>query len=445
MKRWGTGLIALCLLLGGCGGPEAGQQPSGRSAAGAGAGAGAQAERPEEPPAAASQREVPAQVYDADDVDPRAVQALNGFAFDLFRDVSARERGNANVFLSPVSAAFALSMTMNGAEGETLDGMLRALRTDGLTVEDVNRSHRALADVLLHSGDGVRLDLANSLWTDESKEFLAPFLDANRTYYDAEAASVDLQSDAAVERINGWVNERTEGKIEKLLDEPLSDNAILLLMNAIYFDAVWASPFPEDSTAPHPFRAEDGTVADASMMFRNGKLPYLDAEGFQAVRLPYWGGELSMLVFVPDEGSTVANVVDRLSPEAWTKWMGSFEEASGRLGLPKFRIEYETSLNESLKALGMELAFDPDRADFDAMIDLPENVYISEVKQKTFVDVAERGTVAAAVTGVTMETASAPSKTFDLVVDRPFLFAIHDSRTDSILFLGTVHAPASGS
>lgn len=381
--------------------------------------------------------------YKPADVDQRVMKGHNALGFKLFQDALEGEPGN--VFLSPVSAALALSMTMNGASGETLDGMQQALGMKGLTLEDVNRSHRALSDVLAHSGEAVRIDIANSLWMDEGFDFLAPFLDANKIYYGAEASAADLQSDDAVGRINGWVNERTNGKIDSLLDGPLSADAILLLLNAIYFDAAWASPFSEERTTDHPFQRNGGSVIDAPTMFRDGKLMYRDGEGYQAVRIPYQGGSLSMLVFVPDDRESLATFASKLSPEFWSGEMKRFEPASGRLGLPKFRIEYETSLNESLQALGMKLAFDPERADFSAMSGnaLETGVHIAEVKQKTYVDVAEQGTVAAAVTGVIMETASAPALTFDLVVDRPFFFAIHDARTDSILFLGAVNDPTA--
>lgn len=382
--------------------------------------------------------------YKPADVDARVVQGHNGFAFELLRDAVRREDGN--VFLSPSSAALALAMTMNGAAGETLDGMRRALQWEDLEPEDINRSHRALADVLAHSGEAVRIDIANSLWKDEGFSFLPSFLDTNKTYYDAEIADVDLQSEDAVSRINGWVNERTEGKIDSLIDGPQLEDAMLLLLNAIYFDAAWASPFPEEQTAEHSFRRQDGSSVAAPTMFRNGKLRYVDGDGFQAVRLPYQGDDLAMLVFVPDEGEELAGFVERLTPSFWSGQLNKFAEASGRLGLPKFRIEYETTLNETLVSLGMEAAFNPDEADFSAMSEgAPDNdVHIAEVKQKTYVDVAEQGTVAAAATSVIMGATSAPSLSFDLVVDRPFVFAIHDGRTDSILFIGAVNDPTLG-
>lgn len=445
MKRWTSILLSLALgvSLAACG-VDGGQEgiplltqtdeSQGRADGPGGSGGARQG--------AAEERGEP--TYKPEDVDPAVVAAHNAFALDFFRDVAGREEDEPNVFLSPLSAVLALAMTMNGAEGETLGAMKQALRMDGIDDDTILASHRALTDILAHS-EGVRIDIANSLWPDEGLVFLAPFITANQEYYDAELTPVDLQSAEVVERVNKWVSERTEGKIGKLLNEPLKPEAILLLLNAIYFDANWSSPFPEDRTTTMPFIREDGSAVDASMMFRGGKAMYQDGDGFEAVRLPYRGHDLSMIVVVPDKGAKLSEFIDGLTPQKWEKMMNSFMEASGELGMPKFTIEYETQLNRTLSALGMGPAFNEETADFSRMIEnaIELGVHISSVKQKTYVDVAEQGTVAAAVTSVEAATASAPAHVFDLRVDRPFLFAIHDRRTDSILFMGAVGDPTA--
>jgi len=442
MKRWKLALLACCLWTTGCAAelsngssaPSVDAPPSHAPQGGATNGQhGRSPSKTDNPPE-----------YAPEDVDPRVVQAHADFAFDLFRSVANGEDPAENVFLSPLSAALALSMTMNGANGDTLSAMKSALRMEGIETEDINAAHRALVDVLEHSGDEVRIAIAGSLWTDEGLAFRPAFLETNETFYDAETAAVDLQSEVAVKRINDWVSERTEGKISRLLQEPLENDAILMLLNAIYFDANWASPFPEEQTKPHSFTTADGTVIQTPTMVRSDRLLYLKedgAQGFQAVQLPYRGHDLAMIVFVPNEGTDLADFVDGLTAERWRKWLATFRDASGTIGLPRFRIEYETSLKETLGALGMGIAFDRNEADFTGMIELPANVFLEEVRQKTYVDVAEQGTIAAAVTGVEAGVASEPAEKFELYVDRPFFFAIHDRRTGSILFTGTVAKP----
>jgi len=442
MKRWSAILLCISLAVslaacGASGGTQEAARPDGTTgAAGDGKAAGVRNK-------AAESRGEP--TYKPEDVDPAVVSAMNAFALDFFRDAASREQESPNVFLSPLSAVLALSMTMNGAAGETLDAMKQALRMDGIDDETILRSHRALSDILAHS-ENVRIDIANSLWPDEGLAFLESFIAANQEYYAAELSPVDLQSQDVVARVNQWVKERTEGKIPNLLAQPLDDQAVLLLLNAIYFDANWASPFPEDRTMTAPFVREDGSAVQTEMMFRGGSALYQDGDGFEAVQLPYRGHHLSMFVILPDKGVTLSDFIQELTLPKWEKMMESFRSARGEFGMPKFTIEYETGLNETLQALGMERAFDASSADFSRMIEnaVELGVHISSVRQKTFVDVAEQGTVAAAVTSVEAGATSLPPLVFDLRVDRPFLFAIHDRRTNSILFMGAVGDPTAG-
>ncbi|WP_309120145.1 serpin family protein [Paenibacillus sp.] len=376
------------------------------------------------------------------DVDPRLIEAQTRFAFDVYRELSAREAGNR--FFSPISLSIALAMTMNGAEGETLDAMKRTLALDALEDDEIQSGYEALADVLMRGTDGIQVALANSLWADEGVPFREAFLDTNRARYDAAVETLDLQSAEAPERINDWVREKTNGKIDKLLDDPLDDNSILLLLNAIYFDANWASPFREDRTAVRPFDGPNGVV-DASMMFQEETLPYLDGDGFQAVRLPYAGHEASMVVFVPDENVALDDWMKTMNAASWTRHMNAFTPTHGVVGLPKFQMEQDFPLNDALKNLGMGVAFDDKAADFSRMTELTGNntVFLKQVQQKTFVDVQEQGTVAAAVTSVEVGVVSAPVVSFELEANRPFFFAIRDDRTGAILFMGAVYDPAT--
>jgi len=380
--------------------------------------------------------------YKVEDVDVRLVDAHTRFSFDVFREAVKAEAEGGNVFLSPLSAAIALSMTMNGARGETFEAMRAALRMEELSLEDINRGHEVLSDVLTHPGEGMTLRIANSLYSDEGLAFKEPFLAANRTHYGAEAVAVDLQAEEAVKLINDWVDASTSGRIPEMLAQPLSADAILLLLNAIYFDADWRRPFPEQRTAEHPFRTGTGVAAEVPMMFADGEYEYMNAGGVQGVRLPYEGGA-AMIALLSEEGTDFRSFVESLTAEQWAAWRGTFRSAEGTVGLPKFQLAYESEWNGLLKTLGMGNAFDPDLAEFDAMIDLGAPVYLSAVKQKAVVDVDEEGTVAAAVTSVEVAAESASSDSFRLVFDRPFVFVIEDERTGSILFVGAVKEPKS--
>jgi len=433
MKRWLTLLAALGLVAAsGCGQPletGANGEPAQTSKPPASEGAG-QAAPLEEPPSAPGK-------YKVEDVDSRIVEAHTRFSFDLFREAMSEEDEGRNVFLSPFSAAIALSMTMNGAGGETLEAMRNALGLESLTLDETNRANEVLADVLTHPEEGLILSIANSLWPDEGISLKESFLAANKQHYGAETSPIDLQSEGAPENINDWVNEATRGAIPELLDKPLSDDTILLLLNAVYFNGNWVQPFPEERTTTRPFATADGGTADVPMMFSNDTLPYFEKDGVRGVRIPYLSGA-SMTVLLPEEGTELRSFAERLTPEQWGSWKNEFRQASGTLGLPKFTLEYQVELQPMLSSLGMGAAFEPGKADFSNMTDLPENIYLSRVVQKTFVEVGERGTVAAAVTGVMAGATSAPSDTFELEVNRPFLFVIEDQRTGSILFIGAV-------
>ncbi|HZG87208.1 serpin family protein [Paenibacillus sp.] len=439
MNKWITLLTALSLVAAsGCGQPLAtgvNDDPAQTSKPPASAvadkpGNGGQAAPLEEPPAKPG-------TYKVEDVDKRIVEAHTRFSFDLFREAVTAEDEGRNVFLSPFSAAIALSMTMNGAGGETFEAMRNALGLESLTLDETNRANEVLADVLTHPEEGLILTVANSLWPDEGVPLKESFLAANKQHYGAETPPIDLQSDAAPASINRWVDEATRGAIPKLLEKPLSGDAILLLLNAVYFNGNWVQPFPEERTTMRPFATADGGTADVPMMFSNDTLPYLEKDGVRGVRIPYHGGA-SMTVLLPEEGTELRSFAERLTPEQWNSWKSDFRQASGTLGLPKFKLEYQVELKPMLSSLGMGVAFEAGSADFPNMTDLPENIYLSQVMQKTFVEVGERGTVAAAVTGVVAEVTSAPSETFELEVNRPFLFVIEDHRTGSILFIGAV-------
>ncbi len=377
----------------------------------------------------------------ADHVDPRLVEANNTFALDLFHALWHEAPGE-NLFISPASVSMALAMTYNGAAGETAAAMEDVLQIKGMPVQEVNEAFADLRSILENPDPNVELAIANSLWARQGVAFNDDFLQQNQDYFGARVAALDFDRPDAADTINQWVEEQTKGKIKDLIEPPIHPLTVLFLINAIYFQADWAEPFDPELTRTTPFHLPDGSQKEHPLMFREGDYQYLDGDGFQAVSIPYGKNErLSMYVFLPNPELTLQDFYSRLSPGAWQNWMESFWKTEGLVGLPRFTYEYEVSLNDALKALGMEVAFDDTAADFSGMRPIPPRLFIADVKHKSFIDVNEEGTEAAAATSVEIRAESAPMDRFSMIVDRPFCFSIVDNKTGSILFMGSVTEP----
>ena len=254
---------------------------------------------------------------------------------------------------------------------------------------------------------------------------------------------MDFANPASAERINAWVKQNTQGKIAKIIEPPIAPETVLFLINAIYFKGGWSTPFEKSLTQDRPFNLLSGQQKNVPMMQRGGKMDYLRGESFQAVRLPYADGAVSMAVFLPNAGTSLDAFSATLSSEAWATWQRQFARKTGNLALPKFKLEYGATLNTALQAMGMGIAFDPKEADFSSLHANPPSLFISAVAHKTFVEVNEEGTEAAAATSVSVGlTMLKPTEEpFTLIVDRPFFVAIQDNQTGAILFSGFIVAP----
>jgi serpin B len=377
----------------------------------------------------------------ADYVDPWLVKANTAFALDLFHALREEAPGE-NIFISPASVSLALAMTYNGAAGETAAAMEKVLKLKGMSLEEINEACADLRTILQNPDPKVELAIANSLWARLGVDFYEDFMQRNSEYYGAEIASLDFDLPDAAATINKWVEQQTRGKIQDLIEPPIDSDTVLFLLNAIYFQGDWSKPFDAKRTRDVPFHLQDGSSKEYPVMFQEGEFPYLDGDGFQAVGLPYGkNGRISMYIFLPDPGETLQSFYGKLSHAQWDSWMASFEDTEGAVGVPRFKFAYEASLNEVLKKLGMEIAFDDRAADFSSMRPIPPRLYIGEVKHKAFVEVNEKGTEAAAATSVEIKDESAPMDWFSMTVDRPFFFSIIDNKTGSILFMGSVTDP----
>ncbi|MBE0644677.1 MAG: serpin family protein [Bacteroidetes bacterium] len=363
-------------------------------------------------------------------------RANTSFGITLFRSVAA-STPDANIFLSPLSVSMALGMTVNGAAGETWLGMRQALHFADMTQSEINQSYRSLLDLLRGIDPRVRLDIANSIWSREGFPLEQAFVDSNRYYFDAEIRTLDFSRADAADIINAWVSQMTQGKIPDIVSTPIPDLVMMYLINAVYFKGSWAEQFDAQKTRDDIFMTIDGGRKNIKMMNRSGSMRYHQGELVEIADLPYGWDRYSMAVILPRPGVTLGQVRDALLSEQWAAWQSKLQDTEMDLQLPRFTLEYEVGLNEMLKSMGMERAFDPDLADFSG-INRDRKLYITNVKHKTYVMVNEEGTEAAAATSVEMGTTSMPPV---MRVDHPFVFVIHERNSGAILFIGQVTNP----
>lgn len=373
-------------------------------------------------------------------VKPKLVAANNQFGFKLFQQTLRQDRGK-NIFISPSSVAIALAMTYNGANGSTQEAMARTLELQGLSLTEINQANAALHKSLETADPEVKIAIANSLWANQGFTFKPEFIQRNQQFYQAKLTELNFRNPQATKIINNWVKQNTQGKIAQIVDR-LDANQVLFLINAIYFKGNWTQAFNPRDTVIQPFTLGNGAKKSLPFMTQTGEYRYYENDAFQAVSLPYSQGRFSFYIFLPKANKDLSSFYQSLSAPAWEQWMSQFRNRPGSIQIPRFKLEYDIQLNEALKALGMEAAFDGSQADFSGM-SADGNLVISEVKHKTFVEVNEVGTEAAAVTsvGIVRTAARIPEAPFKFVVDRPFFCTIRDNQTGAVLFMGSVVNP----
>ncbi|MBE8999383.1 serpin family protein [Nostoc sp. LEGE 12447] len=372
--------------------------------------------------------------------DTRIVESSNKFGFKLFSEVLKDDKGENNIFISPSSVALALAMTYNGASGSTQQAMAKTLELQGMNLPEINSSYAAVLKQLLENPDAkVQLSIANSLWANQDVSFAPDFLKRTQDFYEAKISNLNFKDAAASNIINNWVKENTKGKITKIV-ESIEPDQVLFLINAIYFKGNWSNEFDKSQTAQYPFYITSGKRKQHPMMSQEGDYRYYESEQFQAVSLPYGkDGKISFYIFLPKQNSNLKAFYQNLNVENWEKWMTQFNKQKGFIRLPRFKTDYEVTLNDALKSLGMEEAFS-NKANFSGM---GKNFAISQVKHKTFVEVNEEGTEAAAATSVGIVATSLRDEPepFRMIVDRPFFCAIRDNQTGNVLFMGSIIEP----
>ena len=365
------------------------------------------------------------------------IGASNAFSFALWSKVSGSQP-NENVFISPLSASFALGMTLNGAANETFDQMRAALQVGGVAQADINANYKSLIALLTSLDPSVTMRIANSIWYRQSFPFKQSFTDAAQSYFDAHVQGLNFDDvTGSLGTINGWVNQKTNGKIPKILDT-IDPADVMFLINALYFNGSWRTRFDPAQTTDAVFTTAPGVTQPTRLMFRDGDASYARTDTYQAVDLAYGNGAFTMTVLLPNAGTGIETLSASLTAEAWRALTSSFEKNEVELWLPKFKLSYERLMNGDLAALGMVAPFEANVADFTNMSPLGRQLFISFVKQNTFVDVNEEGTEAAAVTATGIRATSLDPSVHIMRVDRPFLFVIRERLTGTVLFMGKV-------
>ncbi len=369
------------------------------------------------------------------------VESTERFGLDLFRKLSA-EKKVENCFVSPASVAIALNFAMSGAGGNTRQAMAKGLRFSNSQVDSTSAFHELL-NALISTDDKVEMNIANAIFVDEKFKLNASFAQSAKSNFQSEIRNENFSSAQTLTKINAWVAEKTKNRIPSILSQ-LAPDAVAVLLNAIYFKGTWTSPFSPEATEEGDFHLENGGTKKVSFMNRSGKFSYLEGQNFQAVRLPYGASRYEAYVFLPSVSVKLSEFQKSMTSENWTKWLNGFESWSdSHLSLPRFHLDYKSSLNDSLKELGFGEMYS-DGADFSSIHTPPPGLKVGDVIHKTTLDVDEKGTVATAATAITMFTSSmrvTPTRSFNMIVDRPFIFAIRDSKTGLLLFFGSIFKP----
>ena len=377
----------------------------------------------------------------------RASADNGAFAFDIFAELRSEE---GNLFFSPFSISSALAMTYGGAGGDTASQMEKALRFTG----GKELTHRAFSELgermaEIQKEGNVELSVANSIWPQSGYPFLPEYLSLLEINYGVEITPLDYARapEPSRKKINGWVEDKTKEKIKDLIPQGSIDPLTrMVLVNAIYFKGNWADQFDPEATKTAPFTLSSGESVEVPFMARTGKYGYAGFPGFQMVELPYAGRDLSMLVLLPDAGTPLSSIEEKMNIENFETWKKFLSEEKVVLFLPRFRITWGSfSLVKALQSLGMVDAFSSSCADFSGMDGRPDWLYITDVLHKAFVDVNEEGTEAAAATAVVVGARSVAAPPVVFRADRPFLFIIQEKSTGSILFMGRVSDPSKKS
>ena len=373
-------------------------------------------------------------------IEKKVISSSNKFGLNLFNEINQTDK-EKNVFISPLSISLALGMTMNGASGETYNEMRTTLQFSDLTNDEINNTYKTLIETLSNSDPKVVFQSANSIWYRNEMTFEQSLFDLSSKYFGALVSGLDFTDPTSVDVINNWVKQNTNNKIEKILDS-ISPEAVMYLINAIYFNGTWKYEFDKEKTDVENFNLINGETINTEMMVQTNDFNYYSNDNLQAVELPYGDGNFGMVVILPNENVDINEFASGITEDNLRLLVDKLLQQKGTLWLPKFKIEYESELKDYLKSLGMELPFSSN-ADFSNLYKGSDQLFISTVFHKTFVDVNEEGTEAAAVTlvGVGRNSVGGGENIFFMKVTRPFIFMIREKTSGCILLMGKIINP----
>lgn len=376
---------------------------------------------------------------------PAAAAKKDSFTVSFYKAM-AKQASNENLLISPFSLHTALTMTYTGSAGKTRTEMGDTLGLAGQTDAKLGQAYKRILGSLGSIGNSTQLDIASGLFANSRYKLKKQFLDTGKLSFDAGVQSLDFASPQAAETINKWALDKTQGKIDRVIERTLASDA-LCLVNAVYFKGTWLREFPLKHSEKDDFNLQNGSIKKVMFMrLKDGAFRYQEQNAFQAIKLPYLDGRTALYIFLPSKNLTLAQLESRLTDANLRSWMTGFYDQPGVLRLPRFRMDNAHKLNNVLSGLGMPLAFTRGKADFSLMADPSNEIYISSVFQKSFIDVNEKGTEAASATTVLMGGKGLfekPPEPFYMVVDRPFLFILRDDRTGATLFMGHIVDPKS--
>jgi len=369
----------------------------------------------------------------------KIIAADNQFGFELFRKVNASLDEPKNTMISPMSVSLALAMVYNGTEGNTKKQIEDMLHKASLTPDDINQSYKELVAALSSHDPKVELSISNAIFYRNTFPVKNNFIATNQNYYSAEVAGLDFSKSAeTLNKVNGWVTTNTKGKIDKIIEQVNAED-IMYLLNAIYFNGEWKYQFDTKKTSDMSFTKEDKSSIEVPTMTIEKPFNFYSHQSFELLEMPYGSGKYSMLIFLPKTGKQTDDVISLLNSENVNDWISKLTEQKKEVFLPKFEFKFDDSLKDELAALGMTDAFDDAKANLSGISEAAKLV-ISEVKHKSYIKVDERGTEAAAVTGITVGVTSMPIDN-SFRADHPFVFAIREKDTKAILFIGKVMNP----
>ncbi len=358
----------------------------------------------------------------------------NQTGINIFKLIN--EDSETNYLISPLSINIALSMAYNGASGTTADEIKSVLNLNNIAIGDYNEDYSKLIKLLINSDSKVKLSSANSIWNVPTLQVEANYQNILNKYFSAESFTKDFSAPATLTELNNWVKDKTNGKIEKILEQ-MDPNAVMYLINAIYFKADWVKQFDKEKTAKAEFTNFSGAKSQVDMMYMKDSAIscYTDAQ-VQAMDLKYGNGNYSMTIILPNEETSVNEYINELTVEKYNNIISNMKIKESEIYLPKFKIEYLVELQSLLYSLGMKVAFS-ESADFSKITN-SFDIFISKILHKTFMEVDEAGTTAAAVTTIQFDNTSV-SDNFFIRVNRPFIIVLRENTSNSILFLGRIN------